>query len=161
MTTNNTELGSFLRLESYYRRFIYNFAEIAAVVNVAKSGNRSLKWKAEDARRLRRTTYQVDFSASTGLTGLRAKLSLLRPMLGLSQSGAIIAQKREYGKIHPIQYESRTMNTAGRKKSVFEREALSVILVLKKFHVYLIFLKPFVLHKRLGICLKTGPVAVC
>ena len=52
--------------------------------------------------------------------------------------GAVLAQKKEDGRIHPIPYASRTMNTSERKYSACEHEALAVIFSLKKFRVYLL-----------------------
>ena len=51
--------------------------------------------------------------------------------------GAVPAQKKEDGKIHPIQYASRTTNTSERMYSSCEREAPAVISALKKICVYL------------------------
>ena len=52
--------------------------------------------------------------------------------------GAVLAQKKEDGKINPIQYASRTMKSSECKYSVFERETLAVIHALKKFRGHLL-----------------------
>ena len=59
--------------------------------------------------------------------------------------GAVLAQHKEDGKCHPVQYASRTMNDAEKKYSACEREALAVILALKKFRVYLLSTQKFIL----------------
>ena len=56
--------------------------------------------------------------------------------------GAVVVQKNEDGKIHPIQYNSRKMNKSERKYSACEREALAVIFALNKFRVYLLSSTP-------------------
>ncbi|CDF33201.1 unnamed protein product [Chondrus crispus] len=71
--------------------------------------------------------------------------------------GAVLAQKKEDGKIHPIQYASRTMNTSERKYSACEREALAVIFALKKFRVYVLSSTPFKLitdHQALSYAFR-------
>ena len=51
--------------------------------------------------------------------------------------GAILAQRKEDKRVHPIQYASRTMTSAERIHSA-EREALAVIPAPKTFGVYLL-----------------------
>lgn len=52
--------------------------------------------------------------------------------------GAVLAQKKYEGRIHPIQYACKTMTDTEKKYSTCEREALVVIFALKKFLVYLL-----------------------
>lgn len=58
--------------------------------------------------------------------------------------GAVLSQKKEDGRVHPIQFASRTMNAAEKKYSACEREALVVVFALKKFRIYLRSSKSFV-----------------
>lgn len=67
--------------------------------------------------------------------------------------GAVLAQKKEDDKIHPIQFASRTMTISEKKYATCEREALAVIFTLKKFRVYLLSSIPFTIvtdHQALG-----------
>lgn len=59
--------------------------------------------------------------------------------------GAVIAQKKEDGKIHPIRYTSHNINSAERMYTAFAGEALAVIFSLMKFRVYLVSSMPFTL----------------
>lgn len=52
--------------------------------------------------------------------------------------GAVVVQKKTEGKIHPIEYASRTMANTERGYSACETEALAVIFALNKFRVYLL-----------------------
>lgn len=58
---------------------------------------------------------------------------------------AILLQKKLDGKVHPIQFGSRTMNAPERSYSACEREALAVVFGLKKFRVYLLSSEPLTL----------------
>ena len=51
--------------------------------------------------------------------------------------GAVLAQKQE-GSIHPIQYTSRSLNSAEKNYSACEREAVAVIFALRKFRIFLL-----------------------
>lgn len=52
--------------------------------------------------------------------------------------GAVLSQKDKNGRKYRIHYASRNLNSAEKNYSAFEREALGVLLALKKFHHYLI-----------------------
>ena len=71
--------------------------------------------------------------------------------------GAVMAQRKEDRKVHPIQYASRKMTSAERKYSACEREALAVIFALKTFRVYLLSTQRFTLitdHQALQYAVK-------
>lgn len=57
--------------------------------------------------------------------------------------GSVLAQKHSEGNVHPIKFPSRTINSAGRKYSNCEREAMAVIFFLRTFRVYLLSYKMF------------------
>ena len=64
--------------------------------------------------------------------------------------GAVLDQKKEDGKIHPIQYASLTMNTSARKYSACELEALAVIFALKNIRVFAFIYTPQVDYRSPG-----------
>lgn len=51
---------------------------------------------------------------------------------------ALLAQKKEDGKVHPVQCTSRTMSSSEKKYAACERETLGVTFALEKFRVYLL-----------------------
>lgn len=57
--------------------------------------------------------------------------------------GAVLAQRKWDKRVHPIQYARRTMQSAERKYSACEREALAAIFALKTFRVYLLSTERF------------------
>lgn len=59
--------------------------------------------------------------------------------------GAVLAQREEDGKLHPIKFASRTMKDPERKFAICKRETLAVIFELNKFRVNLHSSKQFVL----------------
>ena len=99
--TTTTELRSFLGLASYYRRFIYKFAHIAAALHAATSGNARLKWTGEmqeafDELRIKLTSPPVlaypDFEKPFMVETDAISVSV----------GAVLDQKKGNRKIHPI-----------------------------------------------------------
>lgn len=57
--------------------------------------------------------------------------------------GAVLVQRKKKGKIHFIQFASRTMNELERNYSPCEWEALAVNFSLRKIHIYLLSFSPF------------------
>ncbi len=51
--------------------------------------------------------------------------------------GAVLSQKDEHEREHPIHYASRSLNTAERNYSTIERELLAIVYAVDKFRYYL------------------------
>ena len=150
------EMRSFLGLPGYYRRFIPRFAEVSSVLHAATWAKAKFSfteemqsWFEELKRKL--TTppfsdlpdFDVTFVVETDASSVAV--------------GAVLAQKKKDGKIHPVQYASRTMNKTERDYSDCEREALAVIFDLRKFRVYLLSTQRFLLitdHQSLQYAFK-------
>lgn len=52
--------------------------------------------------------------------------------------GTVLAHKKKDGKIHRVQYATRTMTEAEKNYPTCEREALAIIFAVEKFCVYLL-----------------------
>ena len=154
--TNKTELRSFLGLAGYYRRFIKGFAQISATLHEATSRTKPFIW-----------THEMTSSFNDLKNRLVSPPILAMPNFSLPfvvetdasnvAVGAVLAQTQEDGKVHPVQYASRTMSAAERKYSACEREALAVVFALRKFRVYLLSDVPFVVvtdHHALSYAFK-------
>lgn len=133
---NKTGVRSFLGLAGYYRHFIRNFARISAPLNPITSPNTPFKWTDEaqaafESLKESLTTTQVltypDFDQPF----------IVETDASSAAVGAVIAQKKE-GRVHPVQFESRSLNAARKRYSACEREAVAVIFALRKFQVYLL-----------------------
>lgn len=61
---------------------------------------------------------------------------------------AILAQKKDDEKVHPVHYANRTVNDAECRYSACETEALTVTFSLKKFRLHLLSSDPFVAAYR-------------
>ena len=140
--TTKTELRSFLGLAGYYRRFIKGFAEISSVLHAATSGKGNISFTKEMEDAFRTLKQKLTSPAVLDFPDFNQPFIVETDASCLSL-GAVLAQKKEDGKVHPIQYASRTMTDAEKKYSTCEREALAVIFALKKFRVYLLSSIPF------------------
>lgn len=136
MPTNHKELQSCLGLFSYFRRFVPSFSRIAKpLLNLLKRGmpfvfdnecvDSFKRLKSELSRApvlsiynpLRETELHCDASA----TGF----------------GAVLLQRQDDKKMHPVAYFSKTTSAAEAKYHSFELETLAIVYALRRFRTYL------------------------
>lgn len=129
------ELGTFQGPASYYRRFIKNSAKYAGALHAANTPRAGYAW-----------TNQME----AAFTEFRRRLckpptlacpNLHIPFIVESDAssfvvGSLLAREDENGKVHAVKFASQTMNTAEQNYKVSEKEALTVVLSLKKFRHY-------------------------
>ena len=114
------EVRSFLGMAGYYRPFVLGFAEIAAPLHDATWRKKAFIWNgyrqaAFDKLKTALVTPPVlaypDFEEPFVVETDASNVAL----------GAVVAQKKEDGKDHPIEYASRTMSAPERKYTTCER----------------------------------------
>ena len=137
-----TDLRSFLGLAGYYRRFICDFAKTSAVLHSETSGNTKLTWNAEMTDAFNTLKEKLTTPPVLSFPNFDDQFIVETDASNVSV-GAVLSQKKEDGKVHPIQYASRTMTKQERNYSTCERDALAVIFALKKYRVYLLSSLPF------------------
>ena len=134
---NKKQVRSFLGMIGYYAKFIPHFAVRAACLSdlTKKKMPNSVKWqechqRAFDGLKfaithppvLRLPNFCLDFVVQTDASDV-----------GI---GGVLLQEEE-GFRQPIAYASRKLRAAERNYSVIEKECLSVVWAVKKFHRYL------------------------
>ena len=131
------ELRSFLRIASYYRIFIKNFAKIARTLSGKTSEKVGFEWtplmqKSSDTLKQQLSTTPVlaypDFSNPL----------LIATDASSAKFGAVSSQLDENGREHPVYYASRSLNEAEKNYSTYKREVLAIVFALKKFRHYLL-----------------------
>ena len=140
------ELRSFLGLTNFYRRFVHNYADIAAPLTDLTSSKVTFTWSPQHQKAfetLRQAlvsppildypTHDDHFVLTTDASdvGLGAILSTLRGIV--------------------VEYASRSLNSTERKYSTTEKECLAIVWAVRKFRHFLLG-APFTLetdHKPL------------
>lgn len=138
---SKTELCSFSGLASCNRRFIKNLARISAPIQGAST-------RRKDQGRIN----QMNAAYAAPKTKLCELLVLPYPILDKlhlvktdSPSfpvGDIQLPKDESRKVNPVQFASRIINTAEQNYTCSEKEALAVVLSLKKLRLYFLLKSP-------------------
>ena len=134
---NAKDVQSFLGLTGYFRKFISSYAIIARPLSDLLRGSTPFRFGPEQKNAFQRLK---------DLLATKPVLTLYRPgadlelhtdasKLGL---GAILLQRGEDGKLHPIHYWSKKTSVLEEKFCSYELEVLAAIEALKKFRDYLL-----------------------
>ena len=154
---NVQELRSVLGLINYYGKFIPNAATILHLLNDLLRKEAKWKWSKE---------CQKSFDlAKEKLTSAKV-LTHYTPTLPIQLAGdtsayglgAVIAYVFPDGSEHPVAFASCTLTSSEKNYSQVEKEALSLIFGVKRFHAYL-YGRHFTLvtdHKPLTTILSPG-----
>jgi transposase InsO family protein len=133
---NVKELEAFIGKINYYGKFISNFSDKCKLLNHLRKKNIPWKWNPECQKAFNNLLQEI--SNTTTLVHFDAQLPLI---LATDAShygiGAVIMHRYADGSERPIAYASKTLTAAERNYSQIEKEALSIIYGVKKFHQYL------------------------
>ena len=134
--TSVTELKSYLGLLNYYGKFVPDLATILAPLHDLLQKDAAWKWTEECESAFRRSKEQLQVSP------LLVHYDLKKPLrLACDASpygvGAVISHIMENGEERPIAFASRTLTASERNYPQIEKEALSIVFGVKKFHSYL------------------------
>lgn len=132
---NVTQLKSYLGLLNYYRKFIPMLSsKLKPLYDLCKTGTQ-FRWTEE---------YERVFQSSKGLLTSESILTHFDPRLPIyvtcdSSSygvGAVLSQKIGTD-FQPVLFASSTLSASEQHYSNLEREALAIIVALKRFHKYI------------------------
>ena len=129
------QLRSFLGLCSYYRRFVRDFALIAAPLHHLTKKAQRFNWTDECQQAF--DTLKQHLIAAPILAYPNASDSFVLDTDASNCSiGGVLSQVHD-GQEHVIAYFSRSLNSAERNYCVTRRELLSIVDSIKHFHHYL------------------------
>ncbi len=150
------ELRPFLGLSSYYRRFIKGFAKIASPLSEKTLEKVDFEWMSEMQQAFE-TLKQALITAPVLAYPDFTKPFIVATDASKRAIGAVLSQKDENGREHPIHYASRGLNEAEKNYSTYEREGLAIVFALKKFRHYLLCekFKLFTDHEALKYVINT------
>lgn len=133
---NVSELRSFLGMIQYYHSFLPRLATTLAPLHELLKKDAHWEWTPE--------CQQAYEACKQGLTSdallvhydanLKLKLACDASSYGL---GAVISHVMDDGQERPIAYASRTLSSCEKNYAQIEREALSIVFGVKKFHQFL------------------------
>jgi transposase InsO family protein len=134
---NVEQLQAYLGLLGYYRKFIPNLSKRIAPLNELLKADQKFNWGPVEI---------ATFKMSKGLISSNALLvhyDPTKPLLLQTDAspyglGAVISHEMPDGTEKPIAFASRSLTPSEKNYAQYEKEALSVVFGVKKFHQYLL-----------------------
>ena len=134
--TNVQELRSILGLLNYYGKFVPNLATILHPLNALLQIDRKWDWTKECEEAFQLATRQL--TSGKLLTHYDPTLPMnMATDTSAYGVGAVISHVFLDGSERPIAFASRTLTTSEKNYAQLEKEALSLVFGVKKFHQYL------------------------
>ncbi len=135
--TNLTETRGFVGFLNFYRRFIKGFSKLARPLHDLTKKGVAWKWTHVE---------QVAFEALK--RAVAEEPVLLFPQLNQPFEmevdasaiaiGAVLNQKGEDGRTHPVAYYSESFSAPERNYDVYDRELLAIVKALRQWRTYLL-----------------------
>ena len=137
--TTKKQVRSFLGLAGYYRKFIKNFADIAAPLTnlTKKAAPLKVTWTEECSKAFQRLKEHLCREPILKAPDFSKKFILQTDACD-NGLGAVLSQKDEDGIDHPIVYISRKLLPRESNYAVIEKECLAIKWAIDTLKVYLL-----------------------
>ncbi|XP_055910825.1 uncharacterized protein K02A2.6-like [Eupeodes corollae] len=133
---NITELESFIGKINYYNKFIQNFSSKASALNQLRRHDKKFVWGTEQSTAF--NLLKNDIINAVQLIHFDENVPLvLATDASKTGIGAVLSHRYSDGTEKPISFASKTLNEHQAKYSQIEREALSIIFGVTRYHQYL------------------------
>ncbi|MGH9656204.1 MAG: RNase H-like domain-containing protein, partial [Bryobacteraceae bacterium] len=130
------DIKSFLGLTGYYRKFIPRYSAVAKPLSDLLKEERKFDWGEEQ-----RKAFDELKAALTSATFLAHPNPQEQYVLNTDASGfaiaAVLSQKQQDGKMHPVAYYSRKMEPAETRYEVTDQELLAIVDAVEHWRCYL------------------------
>jgi hypothetical protein len=131
---------SFLGLGGYYRCYVKNFAKLAAPLHDLTAGavkkRQAVKWLPKHKLAFVELKKALT-TAPVLLMPDQSKPYVVETDASDYAVGAVLLQRGDYDKLHPVAFESCKLNSSQRKYLAQERELLAILHAWRKWSIYL------------------------
>jgi hypothetical protein len=140
---NAKDVSSFIGMCSYFSKYIKDYAKIAAPLNELRKKRTKFIWTENCNNSFLKLKEIVTNPPVLAIPNFQKPFYLYTDASEMS-AGSVIMQCNDEGDKLPIAYYSKKFTESERNLSIYEKEALSVVLSIKRFYMYL-ELQPFYL----------------
>jgi hypothetical protein len=130
------DVRSFLGFCNFYRPFIRGFAHLARPLNELTCKDTEWSWEARHQKAFEELKHRVTTEPVLAHPVLTDPFELEVDASGFAM-GAVLLQKKEDSKKHPIAYYSKTLSTAERNYDIYDLELLAIVNALDHWRPYL------------------------
>jgi len=127
---NIKEVQTFLGLANYYRRFIKNFAKIAAPLHMLVRKEQKWKWKKEQKEAFEKLKAVFTTESILAILDINREMRVEANALDYT-TGGVLLTKCEDGKWRPVAFISKLLNTMEQNYKIYNKEMLAVIRCLE------------------------------
>jgi len=133
---NIKEVQKFLGLANYYRRFIKDFAKIAAPLHVLVRKEQKWKWEEEQKEVFGRLKRAFTTEPILAIPDIDREMRVEVDASDYA-TGGVLLTKCEDGKWRLVAFISKLLNTTERNYEIYDKEMLAVIRCLEAWRHYL------------------------
>jgi hypothetical protein len=130
------DVRSFLRFCNFYRPFIRGFAHLARPLNELTCKDTKWSWETRHQAAFKELKKRVTTEPVLAHPVLTDPFELEVDVPGFAM-GAVLLQKKEDGKKHPIAYYSKTLSAAECNYDVYDLKLLAIVNALDHWRPYL------------------------
>jgi len=127
---NIKEVQTFLGLANYYRRFIKDFAKIAAPLHMLVRKEQKWKWKKEQEEAFEKLKAVFTTESILAILDINREIRVEANALDYTTEGVLLT-KCEDSKWRPVAFISKSLNTMEQNYKIHNKEMLAVIRCLE------------------------------
>ena len=127
---NVKEVQKFLGLANYYRRFIKDFAKIAAPLHVLVRKEQKWKWEKEQEKVFGKLKEVFTTEPVLAIPDIDREMRVEEDTLDYAMGG-VLSLKGEDGRWRPVAFISKSLNAIERNYEIYDKEILAVIRCLE------------------------------
>jgi len=125
-----------LGLANYYKRFIKNFAKIAAPLHILVRKEQKWKWEKEQEKAFGKLKEVFTTEPILAIPDIDREMRVEADALDYAMGG-VLSLRCENGKWRPVAFISKSLNTTEQNYKIHDKEMLAVIRYLKAWRHYL------------------------
>jgi len=126
----------FLGLANYYRRFIKDFAKIAAPLHVLVRKEQRWKWEKKQEEAFGKLKAVFTTELVLAIPDIDKEMRVEADASDYA-TGGVLSTRCEDGKWRPVAFISKSLNTTERNYEIHDKEMLAVIRCLEAWRHYL------------------------
>ena len=134
---NAKGVKTFLGMTGFFRKFIKNYAKIAAPLTSLLKKDAVFKWGNEQQVAWEALKHELSVAPTLMHPDVNKRFTLMTDSSSYA-IGSILLQKDDNGNLHPVSFASKVLTTAEQKWSIVQKELFSLKYFCEKFKTYLI-----------------------
>jgi len=136
VSRNIKEVQKFLGLANYYRRFIKDFAKLAAPLHVLVRKEQKWKWEKKQERAFEKLKAVFTTEPVLAIPNIDREMRVETDASNYATRG-VLSTKCKDGKWRPVAFISKLLNTTEQNYKIHDKEMLAVIRCLEVWRHYL------------------------